>query len=119
MANKGLNLGLGARIRRWRLERELSQGELGKKCGSLTATSIYRYETDRVVPGIDILVRIADALDVPVDLLVGDQVRPPPKAPQEIGDFLEELTGCPPKVRKVAMAAARAVISESQATSDE
>ena len=48
----------------------LSQDELAKKVGTIAVT-IGRYERNEIKPSIDIATRIADALDVSLDYLVG------------------------------------------------
>jgi len=61
---------LGQRITSLRKKKKLSQGELGK----LVETSgdiIGRYERDEVKPSIEVVIRMADALEVSLDFLVG------------------------------------------------
>jgi transcriptional regulator with XRE-family HTH domain len=61
---------LGQQITALRKKKKLSQGELGK----LVETSgdiIGRYERDEVKPSIEVVIRMADALEVSLDFLVG------------------------------------------------
>ena len=61
---------LGQHITTLRKENKLSQSELGKKAGT-SGDLIGRYERDEVKPSIDVIIRIADALNVSIDYLVG------------------------------------------------
>lgn len=53
-----------------RKKKGLSQDELAKKVGTIAVT-IGRYERNEIKPSIDIATKIADALDVSLDYLVG------------------------------------------------
>lgn len=48
----------------------MAQGELGKKAGT-SGDLIGRYERNEVKPSIEVVVKIADALSVSIDYLVG------------------------------------------------
>lgn len=63
-------MSLGQHITTLRKEKELSQSELGKRAGT-SGDLIGRYERDEVKPSIDVIIRVADALDVSIDYLVG------------------------------------------------
>ena len=54
-----------------RRKKKLSQNELAKKVGTISVT-IGRYERNEIKPSIDIATKIADALDVSLDYLVGN-----------------------------------------------
>jgi transcriptional regulator with XRE-family HTH domain len=61
---------LGQQITVLRKKKKISQGELGK----LVETSgdiIGRYERDEVKPSIEVVIRMAGALEVSLDFLVG------------------------------------------------
>ncbi|TKC54873.1 helix-turn-helix transcriptional regulator [Pedobacter hiemivivus] len=61
---------LGQQITALRKKKKFSQGELGK----LMETSgdiIGRYERDEVKPSIEVVIRMADVLEVSLDYLVG------------------------------------------------
>ncbi|MGA9649836.1 helix-turn-helix domain-containing protein [Pedobacter sp.] len=61
---------LGQHITTLRKKKKISQGELGK----LVETSgdiIGRYERDEVKPSIEVVIRMADVLEVSLDYLVG------------------------------------------------
>ena len=61
---------LGQHINALRKEKKLSQNELGKRADT-SGDLIGRYERDEVKPSIDVIIRIADALNVSIDYLVG------------------------------------------------
>lgn len=56
-------MSIGTRIREIRKAKNLTQIELGKRCG-MADSAIRRYESDRVKPKIQTLQKIANALDV-------------------------------------------------------
>lgn len=53
-----------------RKKKELSQAELGKKIGT-SGDIIGRYERDIMSPSIEVIIKIADVLEVSIDYLVG------------------------------------------------
>ncbi|HYX08655.1 MAG TPA: RstR family transcriptional repressor [Bacteroidales bacterium] len=63
-------MALGQHITTLRKDKKLSQSELGKRVGT-SGDLIGRYERDEVKPSIDVIIRIADALNVSIDFLVG------------------------------------------------
>lgn len=60
----------GERIRALRKERGLNQDQLAE-LASLNRVTIAKYESGRVEPGAQALARIADALEVSTDALLG------------------------------------------------
>lgn len=60
---------LGERIKRLRQERDWSQAQLGQKLG-VHQKQVSGYERDVHVPSTDLLIRLAEALDVSLDYLV-------------------------------------------------
>lgn len=70
----------GDRIREIRMARGLSQDQLAE-LASLNRVTVAKYETGRVEPGAQALGRLADALDVTVDDLLGRS-----SAPEEVED---------------------------------
>lgn len=83
---------LGERIRALRTEHGWSQADLAAKLGADTG-QISRYETAKMTPGADVVVKLAEALDVSCDhLLVDDAPRRPFRAPDtNLGDRLNGL----------------------------
>jgi transcriptional regulator with XRE-family HTH domain len=72
--------GLGERIRRFRLAKGLSQTELGKLVG-LSKRMVAYYEIQGGNPPSDLLIRLADALGVPLAMLAGRREKAPPRTP--------------------------------------
>lgn len=66
---------VGSRIRRFRLAKGLSQVELGKSVG-ISQRMVTYYETEGICPPPDLLLRLAEALDVTTDELLGNADRP-------------------------------------------
>lgn len=60
----------GENVASARKKKGISQGELAKKVGTIAVT-IGRYERNEIKPSVDIAAKIADALDVSLDYLVG------------------------------------------------
>ena len=60
----------GERIRALRKQRGLNQDQLAE-LASLNRVTVAKYESGRVEPGAQALARIADALDVSVDVILG------------------------------------------------
>lgn len=61
---------LGQQITNLRKKNSLSQSDLGKMIGT-SGDIIGRYERDEVKPSIDVVIKIADNLNVSIDFLVG------------------------------------------------
>ena len=59
---------IGARIRSLRLTKSLKATQLASGSG-LSSHTLWRYEMGRQIPGVDVLRRIAKALDVSLDEL--------------------------------------------------
>ena len=62
---------LGQQITALRKKKSISQNELGKAVGT-SGDIIGRYERDEVKPSIQVVIKIADTLDVSIDYLVGN-----------------------------------------------
>ena len=69
----------GEKIRELRKERGLNQDQLAE-LASLNRVTIAKYESGRVEPGAHALSRIADALEVSTDVLLGRADEPPERA---------------------------------------
>lgn len=63
-------MALGQNITVIRKKLKLSQSDLGKAVGT-SGDIIGRYERDEVKPSIEVAIKIADALQVSLDYLVG------------------------------------------------
>jgi transcriptional regulator with XRE-family HTH domain len=62
---------LGENIISLRKKKSISQAELGKAVGT-SGDIIGRYERDEVKPSIEVVIKIADTLEVSIDYLVGN-----------------------------------------------
>ena len=62
---------LGEQVTKLRKQKKLSQSDLGKKVGT-SGDIIGRYERDEVKPSIEVASKIAKALDISLDYLVGN-----------------------------------------------
>lgn len=58
------------RLKETRKEKKLTQEELAEKA-DISRVMVSRYETGTVIPTVDVLVSLADALDVSIDYLLG------------------------------------------------
>ena len=63
-------MSLGQHITTLRKGKKISQNDLGKQVGT-SGDIIGRYERDEVKPSIEVVIKIADALDTSIDFLVG------------------------------------------------
>lgn len=61
---------LGEQMMLLRKKKEMSQAELGKAIGT-SGDVVGRYERNIITPSIEVAAKIADALDVSIDFLVG------------------------------------------------
>lgn len=78
-----------------RKKKELSQAELGKKIGT-SGDIIGRYERDIMSPSIEVIIKIADMLEVSIDYLVGSTSLKLDKATQK---RLEDIAKLPEEAR--------------------
>lgn len=65
----------GRRVRQSREERGWSQGDLARECG-LTPSGVAHFEAGRREPRLTSIVRLAEALDISADYLVGISNQP-------------------------------------------
>jgi transcriptional regulator with XRE-family HTH domain len=65
-------MSLGKKLKQLRKEKGWSQDELAANAG-IDGRQISRYENDRVVPSVDVVIKIAKAYDVSLDFLLLDQ----------------------------------------------
>lgn len=63
-------MNLGEQLSKLRKRKKLSQNDLGKKAGT-SGDLIGRYERNEVNPSIEVASKIADVLDISLDLLIG------------------------------------------------
>jgi transcriptional regulator with XRE-family HTH domain len=85
-------MALGDRIRQLRKEAGWSQADLGDKIGT-DSQRVSRYETGKITPSLDAIIRIAQALNISIDHLLIDDIprRPLHAAENNLGDRLASL----------------------------
>jgi transcriptional regulator with XRE-family HTH domain len=90
---KNMTMQLGEKIRQLRGERGWSQGELAARLGG-DPGQISRYETGKISPSIDVVVKLAETFDVSADyLLIDGAARRPLRASTDLlGERLAQLT---------------------------
>lgn len=95
-------MALGERIRQLRKEAGWSQAALGEKVGT-DSQRISRYETGRITPSLDAIVRIAEAFNTSIDYLLVDDIprRPLHATEHALGHHLAHLDELPPEDRAV------------------
>lgn len=97
---------IGERIRRARLARGLTQTQLGKRIG-VTQRMITHYEVRAVSLAPGLLIKLAQALDVPVDELIGAKPKKgaPAETPESIHVWrrLKKLEQLQPNDRKTVL----------------
>ncbi len=83
---------LGEKIKQLRRERGWSQGELAARLGG-DPGQISRYETGKISPSIDVVVKLAETFGVSADyLLIDGAARRPLHAPTDLlGERLNQL----------------------------
>lgn len=105
----------GTRIRDLRTAANLSQEQLAE-LASLNRVTIAKYETGRVEPGAQALSRIADALGVSADVLLGRSEPDPSSAGNPRTSESRLISGCvdkmPPEERERALNILKAVYSD-------
>lgn len=106
----------GEKIRDLRKERGLNQDQLAE-LASLNRVTIAKYESGRVEPGAHALSRIADALEVSTDVLLGrseetpaqDDGRPKTEESRIISECVDKMTK---EDRERALAMMKAVYAD-------
>lgn len=105
----------GDKIRDLRKERGLNQDQLAE-LASLNRVTVAKYESGRVEPGAHALARIADALEVSADVLLGrsDDVRNVPETPKtdEAWILARGVDKLPKDQREQALAVVRAMFAQ-------
>lgn len=83
-------LNIGERIQMLRKQRGYNQDQLAEMA-SLNRVTIAKYESGRIEPGAQALARIADALGVSIDYLMGREEEPHEHADDDLWDLREQL----------------------------
>lgn len=102
----------GSRIALIRKEKKMSQSELGKRAG-ISGDIVGKYERDEMKPSIETATKLATALDVSLDYLVGI-------AKMQVFDKsllrrVEELAGLPEQDRQGILFALDGLLRDAKA----
>lgn len=94
MSEEVPDVSLGEKLKKLRRERGWSQDEFAH-AAQIDGRQVSRYENDRVVPSIEVIVKIARAYNVSVDyLLLDDSDRKPLRAPvSKLAQRVMEIEG--------------------------
>jgi transcriptional regulator with XRE-family HTH domain len=101
------NNAFGERLKQFRVAKGWTQTDLGEHIGISQRVVAY-YETEGGTPAPELLIKLADALDVSTDVLLGRRSdrkhtsRPRPKNLRLLRQF-EQLEQLPPEDRKTVM----------------
>lgn len=76
MGYTGLMSTLGRRIAAARIEAGLSQKDLGKRAANVSGAAVWKWESDKVTPGVEVLRAIAEVTGKPLWYLLGDECAP-------------------------------------------
>ena len=87
---------LGQHITTLRKQNNISQNKLGKKIGT-SGDLIGRYERDEVKPSIEVIIKIADVLNVSIDYLVGKTTS---KLDKDILRRIQDVSKLPDETKK-------------------
>lgn len=106
---------IGERIRQCRINARLTQEELAE-LARLSRVTIAKYESGRIEPGINAMMRIADAFGITVDELLGnaplpEQITAKPKN-ENISAIIRVLNQLPEKEQEKALNMMRIVFDE-------
>ena len=98
---------VGERIREFRKQAGLNQDQLAE-LSSLNRVTVAKYESGKVEPGAKALSRIADALEISVDVLLGRNADEPQPADQDESWAIRERLRRDPEYRLLFSAAEKA-----------
>jgi len=94
---------IGERIKQMRQIRGYSQQELASKIG-IAMNSLYHYEKNRKTPSAEVVAKLAEALGVSADYLLGLTDDPTPKeGPFNLSQyFSKDFVSTPANLRRIA-----------------
>jgi len=87
----------GEHIMLLRKQKGLSQSELGRIIGT-SGDIIGRYERETITPSIEVVIKLADALEVSIDYLVGKTTT---KLDNSMMNRIAEITNLPEEEKKI------------------
>lgn len=109
----------GKKLKQLRTKAGLTQEELADKCG-IKKQSISRYEKSVREPNIRTAKKIAEALDVPLELLAPTSFdlqffAEKPAQGSKYAEFIEQLDQLPPETLELVLAQLRATVQAQKA----
>jgi transcriptional regulator with XRE-family HTH domain len=79
-------MNISEQIKRYRMEKGLTQLKLAKKTG-LTPAAISQYESETRKPTVEAIKKIAEVLEVSVDVMIGSEALPSDEQKKDIEKF--------------------------------
>lgn len=104
-------MNIGNRIAELRKQKELSQTDFAKAVG-VSREMIGRYERNEVMPSIEIAKKIADALEVSLDYLVGEGKQA--SFDKQTLNLIHEIEELEPTIKEKLIFLANAIIRDSK-----
>ena len=104
-------MGFGLRLAALRKERKIAQGELAKIVG-IHANVLGRYEREEAKPSIDMAAKLADALGVSLDFMIG---KTDIEMDKEIRDKILTIQRLPSEEKEHVVFAIDAMIRDAKA----
>ena len=101
----------GDRIKKYRIEKKLTQKKLGELCG-IGDSNIRKYEAGNQNPKIETLQKIADALEIPVSYLYMGKLIDPKELDLESNNRLTRITSLKRKLLAQYKKALDSVLTE-------
>ena len=95
-----------------RERRNLTQAQLGKRAG-LRPASVSHFETGQRVPSLETLVKIADALEVTVDVLLG---RAPVEASAQVDPVFLRASRADAQTLETVRRVAAAILADAKSS---
>lgn len=74
MTRDEYRMGFGKRLAKLSLERGWSYYDVAQKAG-MSPSTLYKYYTQYIMPGVDTLAALADVFDMTMDELIGRNVK--------------------------------------------
>jgi transcriptional regulator with XRE-family HTH domain len=105
------NMNIGHKITELRKQKNLSQTDFAKNVG-VSREMIGRYERDEVMPSIEVAAKIAGALEVSLDYLVGNSKKA--AVDKQTMKLIQEIEELEPSVKDKLFYLANAVIRDAK-----
>ncbi len=104
-------MNIGQKITELRKQKNLSQTDFAKNVG-VSREMIGRYERDEVMPSIEVAAKIADALEVSLDYLVGNSKKA--AVDKQTMKLIQEIEELEPSIKDKLFYLANAVIRDAK-----